>query len=155
MATLRDYIKIKHGYAFKGKNISTIDNNIVLVTPGNFAIGGGFKEEKCKYFDAEYPDDYVLKKRLIEKFFYKRCYEEFLSEQEANILEYSYNTDFDQERTKLWINLDRIRLIRTDTETRQMNREIWPVMEILQWDREIQQDTEILCLDRIPRIVPL
>lgn len=61
MATLRDYIKIKHGYAFKGKNISTIDNNIVLVTPGNFAIGGGFKEEKCKYFDAEYPDDYVLK----------------------------------------------------------------------------------------------
>lgn len=61
MATLRDYIKIKHGYAFKGKNISTIDNNVVLVTPGNFAIGGGFKEDKCKYFDAEYPDEYVLK----------------------------------------------------------------------------------------------
>ena len=36
-----------------------------------------------------------------------------------------------------------------------MNREIQPVMEILQWDREIQPDTEILCLDRIPRIVPL
>lgn len=61
MATLRDYIKIKHGYAFKGQNISTIDNNVVLVTPGNFAIGGGFKEDKCKYFDTEYPEDYVLK----------------------------------------------------------------------------------------------
>ena len=61
MATLRDYIRIKHGYAFKGQNISTIDNNVVLVTPGNFSIGGGFKEDKCKYFDAEYPDDYVLK----------------------------------------------------------------------------------------------
>ena len=61
MATLRDYIRIKHGYAFKGQNISTIDNNVVLVTPVNFAIGGGFKEDKCKYFDAEYPDDYVLK----------------------------------------------------------------------------------------------
>lgn len=61
MATLRDYIIIKHGYAFKGQNISTIDNNVVLVTPVNFAIGGGFKEDKCKYFDAEYPDDYVLK----------------------------------------------------------------------------------------------
>ena len=61
MATLRDYIRIKHGYAFKGQNISTIDNNVVLVTPGNFSIGGGFKEDKCKYFYAEYPDDYVLK----------------------------------------------------------------------------------------------
>ena len=61
MATLRDYIRIKHGYAFKGQNISTIDNNVVLVTPGNFSVGGGFKEDKCKYFDAEYPYDYVLK----------------------------------------------------------------------------------------------
>ena len=61
MATLRDYIIIKHGYAFKGQNISTIDNNVVLVTPVNFAIGGGFKEDKCKYFDAEYQDDYILK----------------------------------------------------------------------------------------------
>ena len=61
MATLRDYIKIKHGYAFKGKNICTVDNNVVLVTPGNFAISGGFKEEKCKYFVGEYPSDYVLK----------------------------------------------------------------------------------------------
>lgn len=61
MATLRDYIRIKHGYAFKGRNISTIDNNVVLVTPGNFSVGGGFKEDKCKYFDAEYPYDYVLK----------------------------------------------------------------------------------------------
>ena len=61
MATLRDYIRIKHGYAFKGQNISTIDNNVVLVTPGNFSVGGGFKEDKCKYFDAEYSYDYVLK----------------------------------------------------------------------------------------------
>ena len=34
---------------------------MVLVTPGNFSVGGGFKEDKCKYFDAEYPYDYVLK----------------------------------------------------------------------------------------------
>ena len=37
------------------------DNGIVLVTPGNFRIGGGFKEEKCKFFDGEIPADYVLK----------------------------------------------------------------------------------------------
>lgn len=61
MAVLRDYIKVKHGFAFKGNHISTEDNGIVLVTPGNFSIGGGFKEEKCKFFDGEYPSDYVLK----------------------------------------------------------------------------------------------
>lgn len=57
---LSDFIKIKHGYAFKGDYISTEDNGVVLVTPGNFCIGGGFKENKCKYFTAEYPEDYIL-----------------------------------------------------------------------------------------------
>lgn len=61
MAVLGDYIRIKHGFAFKGNFISPEDNGVVLVTPGNFAIGGGFKEEKCKFFHAEYPDEYVLK----------------------------------------------------------------------------------------------
>ena len=60
MAKLRDYIKVKHGFAFKGTNITTIDNGAVLVTPGNFAIGGGFKEDKCKYFSGEIPDEYIL-----------------------------------------------------------------------------------------------
>ena len=60
MATLGDFITIKHGYAFKGTEITTEDNGVVLVTPGNFAIGGGFKEEKCKFFNGEYPVEYVL-----------------------------------------------------------------------------------------------
>lgn len=57
---LSEFIKIKHGYAFKGDYISAEDNGIVLVTPGNFCIGGGFKENKCKYFTGDYPNDYVL-----------------------------------------------------------------------------------------------
>ena len=57
---LNKFIKIKHGYAFKGDYISTKNNGIVLVTPGNFCIGGGFKENKCKYFTGDYPKDYVL-----------------------------------------------------------------------------------------------
>ena len=61
MAVLGDYMSIKHGYAFKGDFISTANNGIVLVTPGNFAIGGGFKENKCKYFTGSYPEEYVLK----------------------------------------------------------------------------------------------
>lgn len=60
MPTLGDYIRIKHGYAFKGDYITTEDNGIVLVTPGNFEIGGGFKEGKCKFFSSDYPDEYVL-----------------------------------------------------------------------------------------------
>ncbi len=59
-APLSDFIGIKHGYAFKGKYIQSIDNNIVLVTPGNFRIGGGFQENKCKYFSADYSEDYIL-----------------------------------------------------------------------------------------------
>lgn len=58
---LGDIIEIKHGYAFSGENIIEEDNNVVLVTPGNFRIGGGFQEKKCKFFDGEIPQDYVLK----------------------------------------------------------------------------------------------
>lgn len=57
---LGDIIDIKHGYAFDGEHIVQEDNGIVLVTPGNFRIGGGFQEEKCKFFTGEIPNDYVL-----------------------------------------------------------------------------------------------
>ena len=40
--------------------ITVDNNNIVLVTPGNFKIGGGFQEGKCKYFTTNYPSDYIL-----------------------------------------------------------------------------------------------
>ena len=58
---LGDVIEIKHGYAFSGEHIIEEDNDIVLVTPGNFRIGGGFQEKKCKYFDGDIPQDYILK----------------------------------------------------------------------------------------------
>jgi type I restriction enzyme, S subunit len=58
---LGDFINVKHGYAFKGKFISTEKNDQVLITPGNFKIGGGFKFGKMKYFNGEdYPKDYVF-----------------------------------------------------------------------------------------------
>ena len=58
--TLRELAHIKHGYAFSGKFFSDEDNGVVLVTPGNFALGGGFQEVKNKYFTANYPNEYVL-----------------------------------------------------------------------------------------------
>lgn len=60
---LSNFIKVKHGYAFKGDFITTEENNHVLVTPGNFNIGGGFKEQKCKYYTGDIPSDYILSAR--------------------------------------------------------------------------------------------
>ena len=57
---LANLIEIKHGYAFDGEHIVAEDNGVVLVTPGNFKIGGGFQEEKCKFFNGEIPKEYVL-----------------------------------------------------------------------------------------------
>lgn len=62
---LGDFIDVKHGYAFKGKFITDKANNNILVTPGNFNIGGGFKSLKFKYFNGDIPYDYVLKESDI------------------------------------------------------------------------------------------
>ena len=48
--TLGEIIDIKHGFAFKGEFISLESNDKILVTPGNFKIGGGFKSDKYKYY---------------------------------------------------------------------------------------------------------
>lgn len=58
---LGEYISVKHGYAFKGTNISTEPTNLILITPGNFRIGGGFKFDKFKYYTSdEFPKDYIF-----------------------------------------------------------------------------------------------
>ena len=62
---LGDFINTKHGYAFKGKNIVKEPMKDILVTPGNFRIGGGFKNSKFKYFNGEYPKSYILKENDI------------------------------------------------------------------------------------------
>jgi type I restriction enzyme S subunit len=58
---LGDIIDIKHGYAFKGEFFSETPTDNILLTPGNFKIGGGFKNDKLKYYYGEVPDNYVLK----------------------------------------------------------------------------------------------
>jgi type I restriction enzyme, S subunit len=56
---LGDFISVKHGYAFKGKYISGEPTNLILITPGNFKIGGGFKSDKFKYYtNYNYPKEY-------------------------------------------------------------------------------------------------
>ena len=56
-----DFIKIKHGYAFSGEHITSIETDKILVTPGNFHIGGGFKSDKFKYYNSnDFPQEYML-----------------------------------------------------------------------------------------------
>jgi type I restriction enzyme S subunit len=57
-----DFVDIKHGYAFKGKFFTDEENENVILTPGNFHIGGGFKDDKFKFTTEDYPLDYILKK---------------------------------------------------------------------------------------------
>lgn len=58
---LGDLINVKHGFAFKGEFFSDEPTTDILLTPGNFKIGGGFKNDKFKYYNGEVPEDYVLK----------------------------------------------------------------------------------------------
>ena len=58
--TLAELVHIKHGFAFKGISIHDEPVGDVLLTPRNFAIGGGFKGERFKYYDGSIPEDFVL-----------------------------------------------------------------------------------------------
>ncbi|MFA5929326.1 MAG: restriction endonuclease subunit S [Candidatus Micrarchaeia archaeon] len=60
-----DFVDIKHGYAFKGEYFSDEPTENILLTPGNFNIGGGFKDDKLKYTNEEPSSEYVLKKNEI------------------------------------------------------------------------------------------
>lgn len=59
---LGNLINIKHGFAFKGESFSDTDNGNVVLTPGNFQIGGGFKVNwrKTKYYHGDFPEEYIL-----------------------------------------------------------------------------------------------
>ena len=57
---LGDIVSIKHGWAFPGVGITSQKSKNVLVTPGNFAIGGGFKYNDKKFFNEDYPEGYLL-----------------------------------------------------------------------------------------------
>lgn len=58
--TIGDVAKIKHGFAFKGEFFTDEVTPNVLVTPGNFAVGGGFQIGKPKYYAGPLPEGYLL-----------------------------------------------------------------------------------------------
>lgn len=62
---LGDIIDIKHGFAFKGEFFSLTETDDLILSPGNFKIGGGFKADKFKYYNGKYPKEYILKENDI------------------------------------------------------------------------------------------
>jgi|SRR5882724_2948721 len=58
---LGDVIDIRHGYAFQGEYFAEEPPGDILLTPGNFAIGGGFKRDKYKYYRGLVPQEFVLR----------------------------------------------------------------------------------------------
>ena len=57
---LGELIDINHGFAFKGEFFDKGTSDDVLLTPGNFAVGGGFKADKFKFYNGHVPDEFVL-----------------------------------------------------------------------------------------------
>jgi type I restriction enzyme, S subunit len=57
---LCELIAIHHGYAFAGEHFNEDGHGDVLVTPGNFAIGGGFTWGKGKYYEGPVDERFVL-----------------------------------------------------------------------------------------------
>tara|TARA_R110001592_G_scaffold27763_3_gene102633 strand:- start:12250 stop:13458 length:1209 start_codon:yes stop_codon:yes gene_type:complete len=59
---LTNFLDIKHGFAFKGEFFSEEPTPLILMSPGNFKIGGGIKLDKKKYYaeGSPIPEDYVL-----------------------------------------------------------------------------------------------
>ncbi|MBV5284056.1 MAG: restriction endonuclease subunit S [Paludibacter sp.] len=60
--SLSEIIEISHGYAYKGEFFSDIETSEILVTPGNFKIGGGFNLNKFKFYNGICPANYILEK---------------------------------------------------------------------------------------------
>lgn len=60
---LGDFLRIKHGYAFKSKHFAQ-EGDFVVLTPGNFNPEGGIKLKgpKEKYYTKEPSPEYILEK---------------------------------------------------------------------------------------------
>lgn len=57
---LKDVIKIKHGFAFKGEHFSDEETGYAVLTPGNFSLSGGFQETDKFYDSDDFPKEFVL-----------------------------------------------------------------------------------------------
>lgn len=57
---LKNVITIKHGYAYPGEEMVSFETDKIIVTPGNFLIGGGYNQGKNRFYSGEVIKDYEL-----------------------------------------------------------------------------------------------
>ncbi len=57
---LGDLLRVKHGFAFDGAQFDSDPSLPTIVTPGNFAVGGGFKASKVKTYSGVYDTQWEL-----------------------------------------------------------------------------------------------
>jgi len=57
---LSDLISIKNGYAYSGKDIGDDETESVIVTPGNFLLGGGYNSSKDRFYSGDIIRDFKL-----------------------------------------------------------------------------------------------
>jgi len=60
VAKLSDLADIEHGYPFEGRFFRDKPPGDILLTPGNFRIGGGFNDDNRKYYLGPVSDEFVL-----------------------------------------------------------------------------------------------
>lgn len=50
--SLEEFCDVQKGLSYKGKHL--VESGVPLINLGNVQPGGGFRKEKCKYYDGEY-----------------------------------------------------------------------------------------------------
>lgn len=62
-SSLGDWLRVEHGFAFKGEHFAE-DGKYIVLTPGNFHEAGGFRARpgKDRYYTAAFPARYLLGK---------------------------------------------------------------------------------------------
>jgi len=65
--SLGKLVHIKHGYAFKSEYFSLDTGRQIVLTPGNFFDGGGFKlrSDKDRFYTGDFPREFILKKNDV------------------------------------------------------------------------------------------
>ena len=60
---LGEVVNLENGYAFKGEYFQDEPTDIIVLTPGNVHIGGGFQKGKGRYYNISgvFPNRFILK----------------------------------------------------------------------------------------------
>jgi type I restriction enzyme S subunit len=63
---LGEFIRIKHGFAFKG-DFFREEGKYVILTPGHFFETGGFRDrpDKDRFYVGDFPESFILPKRSL------------------------------------------------------------------------------------------